>query len=145
MTLTPKEVYERQLQLGIAGDRVAQMEYYAPDAVMEAPFAPPGVPARFEGREQILAMSQALDAARPAGMRVMEDQSTLTVHETSDPEVVVAEIDAKVEVPGTGQVMELRQVHVHRIRDGKVVHVKDYYAGHSAAFVQEALGTPPSA
>jgi ketosteroid isomerase-like protein len=145
MSLTPKEVYERQLRLGIAGDRVAQMEYYAPDAVMEAPFAPPGAPARIEGREQILAMSQALDAARPPGMRVVEEQSTLTLHETSDPEVVIAEIDAKVEVPGSDQVIELRQVHVQRIRDGKIVHAKDYYAGHSAAFVQAAMGTSPSA
>jgi uncharacterized protein len=143
--MTPKEIYEKQLRLALAGDRAGQMELYAPDAVMEAPFAPPGTPNRLEGREQILAFSIALDEARPEGMRVVEEQSSLVVHETTDPEVVIAEIDAKVSVAGTDQLIELRQVHVHRIRNGKIVHVKDYFAGDSAELVQRALGKAPAA
>ena len=143
--MTPKEIYERQLRLAVGGDRPAQMEFYAPDAVMEAPFAPPGAPSRLEGRDQILAMSVALDEARPEGMQLVEEESTLVVHETSDPEVVIGEVDAKVAVPGTDQRLDVRQVHVVRVRNGKIVHFKDYYAGHSAAFVQEAMGTAPSA
>jgi ketosteroid isomerase-like protein len=143
--MTPKEIYERQLRLALAGDRAGQLELYAPDAVMEAPFAPPGAPNRIEGREQILAYSLALDEARPEGMHVVEEQSSLVVHETTDPEVVIAEIDAKVAVPGTDQLIEVRQVHVLRIRNGRIVHVKDYFTGHSAEFVEQALGKTPAA
>jgi uncharacterized protein len=143
--VTPKEIYQHQLMLAAGGDRAAQMEFYAPDAVMEAPFAPPGAPSRLEGRDQILAMSVALDQARPEGMELVREESNLVVHETTDPEVVIAEVDAKVSVPGSDQRLDVRQVHVVRIRNGRIVHIKDYYAGHSAAFVQEALGTGPSA
>lgn len=136
--MTPKQVYERQLHLALAGDRVAQLELYALDAVVEAPFAPAGMPNRFEGRDQILAMSLALDAARPADLRIVEDLSHLVVHETVDPEVVIAEIDAVAELPGADLRVQVRQVHVVRVRDGQIVHLKDYYASDGMEPIQRA-------
>lgn len=139
-TLSPREVFDRKLRLAMAGDREEEVELFAPDAVVEFPFAPDGVPERFEGREQILAMSKALDGIRRgAKFRVLEDRSSLTVHETGDPEVVIAEIDAYVEAEATGEVRPVRQIHVYRIRDGRIVHLRDFFAGDTAAMVRQAL------
>lgn len=137
--MTPKQVYERQLHLALTGDRVAQLELYALDAVVEAPFAPAGVPNRFEGRDQILAMSLALDAARPADLRIVEGLSHLVVHETVDPEVVIAEVDAIAELPSADLRVQVRQVHIVRVRDGQIIHMKDYYASGSMELIQRAL------
>jgi len=139
-TLSPREVLERKLRLALAGNREEEVELFAPDAVVEFPFAPDGVPDRFEGREQILAMSLALDKARrQADFRVLKDKSRLTVHETLDPEVVIAELDAHVEVVATGDVRRVQQIHVYRVRDGRIVHLRDYFAGDGADMVRKAL------
>ncbi len=127
------QIYERQLRLGMAGDRAGQAEWYAPEAVLEAPFAADGAPRRYEGRDRILAMWAALDAARPADLRILEDESTLTVHATTDPNLIVAEIEAVAESAAVGRRIPVRQVHVVRIEDGRIVHVKDYHSTSVAA------------
>jgi len=134
----PKEIYLRQLELAIAGDREAQASHYHPEAVVIFPFAPAGVPDRFEGREAIRAMSEALDRARGAAAPV-PTESRLVVHETTDPELIVAEIDARVADPDTGADRRMRQLHVVRVRDGLIIEHHDYFAGDSASLVRTAL------
>lgn len=140
--MTPKEIYLRQLDLAIAGDRDAQATYYAPDAVVHFPFAPPGVPDRFEGRDAIRAMSVALDRAR-GGATPDPAASDLTVHETTDPELIIAELDAVVVEPAGGTRHRVRQIHVVRVRDELIIEHRDYFAGASADVVRQALGTTP--
>ena len=139
--MTPKEIYLRQLELAIAGDRDAQATYYAPDAVVHFPFAPPGVPDRFEGRDAIRAMSVALDRARGETAPVPAE-SDLTVHETTDPELIIAELDAVVVDPASGVRQRIRQIHVVRVRDELIIEHRDYFAGASADLVRQALATP---
>jgi len=47
------------------------------------------------------------------------------VHETADPEVVVAEFDYRGET-GAGHPVLRRNVFVWRVRDGRIVHARDY-------------------
>jgi uncharacterized protein len=53
--VSPKELFERYLYLGMARDAEAQAELYAEDGVLEMPLAAEGSPARVEGRENIRA------------------------------------------------------------------------------------------
>ncbi len=137
--MTAKEIYLRQLELARARDRVAQLEFYAPDATIEFPFAPEGTPGRFQGREEILAMFQALDVTRGSGTRVIEDRSSLTVHESNDPEVIIAEVDLTVEFLDLSQTREIRQVHVVRVQDAKIISHRDYFSGDTTILVRQAL------
>ena len=137
--MTAKEIYLRQLELARAHDRIGQLEFYAPDATIEFPFAPAGTPDRFQGREEILAMFLALDVTRGSGTRVIEDRSSLVVHESNDPEVIIAEVDLTVEFLDLAQTRQIRQVHVVRVRDDKIISHRDYFAGDTTALVRQAL------
>ncbi|GAB3759348.1 nuclear transport factor 2 family protein [Microlunatus parietis] len=139
--MTPKEIYLRQLELAIAGDRDAQAAYYAPDAVVHFPFAPEGVPDRFDGRDAIRSMSVALDRVRGDAAPIPAE-SNLTVHETTDPEVIIAELDAVAVDPASGRRQRVRQLHVVRVRDELIIEHRDYFAGASAELVRQALATP---
>lgn len=50
----------------------------------------------------------------------------LVVHETTDPEVIVAEFDYLGRVTSTGQPFQVRNIFVLRIRDGRIVSSRDY-------------------
>lgn len=61
-------------------------EHLAGDAVIEVPFASPGQPRRFDGREEFLAYAGAQRAALPVRF---EDCQETAIHDTADPEVIV--------------------------------------------------------
>jgi uncharacterized protein len=48
------------------------------------------------------------------------------VHQTTDPEVIVAEFEYRGVVPATGEPFSLPSVFVMRIRDGQIVESRDY-------------------
>ncbi len=98
----PREVVERIHRLVLDGDVEGQADLFAPDGVLEWPFAPAGVPTRLEGRQAIREVLAPIgrrlrEAAvtRPTGMRSV-------VHQTLDPEVVVVEVELEGEVVATG-------------------------------------------
>jgi uncharacterized protein len=55
----------------------------AADAVIEEPFALPGRPRRFRGREEFLAFARAGRAALPVRF---EECREIAIHDTADPE-----------------------------------------------------------
>jgi ketosteroid isomerase-like protein len=109
-------------------------ECYADDAVVVHPMDPPGTP-RLEGKE---ALRAHFDAAR--GLPFVMSPRDIVIHETADPEVIVAELDYLGRVTTTGRVFQLPHVFVMRIRDGKIVASRDY--GNRYAFAH-ALGQLP--
>ncbi|MQA88192.1 MAG: nuclear transport factor 2 family protein [Streptosporangiales bacterium] len=141
VVLSPREVFVRYLRTGLAGDRDAQVELFAADAIVDFPFAPPGVPRRFQGREEIRNMLTALEGGtQRAEMRIKEEDSVvLVVHETTNPEVVIAEIEARVEVGGTGESLRVPYIQVYRVRDGQIVSFRDYWAAETGEFVKAIL------
>jgi uncharacterized protein len=50
---TPADVLNQRRRLILSGDADGYADLFAPDGVIESPFAPPGVPPRLEGREAI--------------------------------------------------------------------------------------------
>jgi uncharacterized protein len=81
----PGRVVELLLQGIQRGDWTGLPELYAEDAEVELPFAIPA-PRRLRGREAIRAHFAAA-AAAPLDITVRD----LVLHETADPEVIVAE------------------------------------------------------
>lgn len=125
-TATPREVFERgqQLLLQPRLDADALADQYAPDGVFEAPFAPPGPARRMEGREAIRALYH--HAAQSADRPQFEIRSVF-VHETTDPEVIVTEFDVHARDARTGAEYSFANLQVITVRDGKIVHLRDYW------------------
>jgi ketosteroid isomerase-like protein len=52
--------------------------------------------------------------------------ANITIHETADPEVIVAEFEYQGTAPATGESFALPGIFVMRIRDGQIVSSRDY-------------------
>jgi ketosteroid isomerase-like protein len=140
--MSPCAVVEAVMR-GISDGRWEELDgFYADTAVVEYPFALP-VPLRLAGREELRRYFAA--AARlPLRLQVRD----MVVHETTDPEVVVAEWDYDGLVTATGRSFQVSNVQVSTVRDGKIVASRDYHnhvvlaevTGRLAAVVQ-ALST----
>jgi uncharacterized protein len=119
---TPADVLARRRHLTLNGDADGFADLFAPDAVMEWPFALPGTPARLEGREAIREHSRRIIASP---LRV-EEYEVAELYQTQDPEVVIAEMRAKATVTTTGQSITATAIQVLRIRDGHIVLFRDF-------------------
>jgi uncharacterized protein len=54
------------------------------------------------------------------------EPANITIHETADPEVIVAEFEYRGTVPATGEPFALPGIFVMRVRDGQIVTSRDY-------------------
>ena len=121
-SVTPADVLARRRRLILSGDADGFADLFAPDAVIEAPFAPPGAPARLVGREAIREYARHV-VASPLRL---EDFEVAELYQTPDPEVVIAEMRAKVTVITTGQSVAATSIQILRIRDGQIVLFRDF-------------------
>lgn len=121
--LGPQEVFARMKQQWL-GNRVNAMDsLLADDAVIEAPFAPPGRPRLIAGREEFLAFAQAERASFPVRM---EECRETAIHDTADPEVIVVEYELTGTVTTTGHRASAPFIGVLRVRDGKIAAWREY-------------------
>src|SRR5690349_12425580 len=111
--LGPHEVFEHMQQqwLGTADD--TDLLALAEDAVVELPFAPPGRPKRYEGRDEFLAFARPERAMLPARF---EEVRNVVIHDTTDPEVIVVEYELVGTVTTTGQQAAAPFIGVLRVR-----------------------------
>jgi uncharacterized protein (TIGR02246 family) len=120
---TPAEVLARRSQLILSGDADGFADLFAPDAVIESSFAgPPGTPARLQGREAIREYSRRVMASP---LR-LEDVEVAELYQTQDPEVVITEMRARGTVTTTGRPFTTTSVQIIRIRDGHILHSRDF-------------------
>ena len=120
---TPADVLARRSQLILNGDADGFAALFAPDAVIESSFAgPPGTLARLAGREAIREYSRQVMASP---LR-LEDFEVTELYQTQDPEVVITEMRAKGTVTTTGRPFTTTSVQIIRIREGQIVHSRDY-------------------
>jgi uncharacterized protein len=120
---TPADVLARRRHLTLNGDADGLADLFAPDAVIEWAFAgPPGTPARLEGREAIREHSRRVMASP---LR-LEEYEVTQLHQTQDPEVVIAEMRGKATVTTTGQSFTATSIQILRIREGHIVLFRDF-------------------
>jgi uncharacterized protein len=118
---TPADVLARRHHLILSGDADGYADLFAPDAVIETPFAGPAMPARLDGQEAIREYSRQVTAS----LRV-DDFEVVELYQTSDPEVVIVEMRAKATLTATGRSFAATSVQILRIREGRIVLFRDY-------------------
>jgi len=119
---TPKEVF-LALVHGVAAGRVDELPgLYAEETNVVHPFDPfrsPPLRTRAALREHF--------TSRPSSALTFDREPVdVTIHETADPEVIVAEFAYRGTVVKTGEPFELPCIFVLRVRDGQIVESRDY-------------------
>ncbi|MGW3040200.1 nuclear transport factor 2 family protein [Kitasatospora sp. NPDC001159] len=121
-TPSPRDVFLKLLE-GITDGRFSELaELYSEDAVVETVFAPVG-PRRFEGRAVLAERFAEVAAHSPLELTA----TNVVIRATDDPEVVVAEFDYRVRHRITERTFEAANIQVLRVRDGLIVHSRDFH------------------
>ncbi len=121
-TLTPRDTFTKLLD-NIGAGRYSELAgLYAEDAVVETVFEPVG-PRRIEGRAALEERFAQLAAASPVELT----PANVVIRETDDPEVIVAEWDYRVYHRPTGKTFESANIQVLRVRDGVILHSRDFH------------------
>jgi uncharacterized protein len=133
-SLSPSEVF-LALVSGVAEGRWEELPgLYAEQTNVVHPFDPlrrPALRTRDELREHF----------RPAGAGpvLRRRAAGITIHQTADPEVIVAEFAYQGTVDGTGETFALPGIFVLRVRDGEIVSSRDYFDHLTAARLRGQL------
>ena len=131
----PKQVVQALMQ-GISDGTWTNLHaLFSDDAIIEYPFALP-IRTQLNGLEAIKKYFAAI-SAYPLKLQMRN----MVVHETQDPEVVVAEWDYDGLVTTTGHTFQVSNITVTTVRDGKIVASRDY---HNHAVLAGVLGRLPS-
>lgn len=130
MPRTPQEVFHALVD-GVAEGRWNELpDLYAEQTHVVHPFDPhrsPALRTRDELRQHF----------RPTGgPRLNRRATNITIHETTDPEVIVAEFEYQGTVVETGEPFALPGIFVLRVRDGRIVSSRDYFDHLTAARVR---------
>lgn len=132
---SPREVF-LALVNGVAEGRLEELpELYAEQTDVLHPFDPLRAPA-LRTREEL--REHFTPAA--GGPRLVRRPANIRIHETTDPEVIVAEFEYRGTVADTGAPFVLPAIFVLRVRDGEIVESRDYFDHWSAARVRGQFG-----
>ena len=119
---TPREVVEHLLRSAASSRPEDMADCYADHVVIEMPFSAGLYPPRFETtREELRARFKAGRAVRR-----YESLSEVLIHQTADPEVIIAEYQMHGRMVADGQPFAMTFVMVITVRDGQIVHSRDY-------------------
>jgi ketosteroid isomerase-like protein len=119
---TPREVFLRLVH-GVAQRELDTLpDLYAEETDVRHPMWPGGTPpltSRDDLRHHFGAGTDTAEAVQfhPDG---------IVIHETQDPEVIVAEFEYRGTVTATGEPYAVPCVFVMRVRDGEIVESRDY-------------------
>lgn len=119
---SPQEVF-RALVDGVAAGRWDELpDLYAEQTHVVHPFDPLRA-AALRSRDELR------DHFRPtgAGPRLDRRPANITIHETTDPEVIIAEFEYQGTVVETGESFAQPAIFVLRVRDGEIVSSRDYF------------------
>ena len=136
---SPREVlrlYHLAMQNKSADDLA---DLYAPDAVHEFSFFTPNRPSLLEGQDAVRSAYREGWRDHPLTIDAIQD---VFVYDATDPEVVVGQWRARATLAATGKALELTGLLVLRVRDGRIVHTRDFI---DALGIAHALGRMPFA
>ncbi|RKS08829.1 hypothetical protein DFP74_4551 [Nocardiopsis sp. Huas11] len=118
----PADLFRQGLGLLLDKDTTGWIGLWAEDGVMEFPFAPPGWPGRLEGRAAIA------DYMRPYTDHIdLHDFPDLTIHQSTDPATVVAEMRGVGRLVRTGAPFDTAYIAVVTAREGRLTSYRDYW------------------
>jgi len=121
--ITAVDVFSKLAQAVVdTNDSGALADLCAEDVVFEFPFAPPGRPARVEGKAALGEYLKGL-----SGRMRIEGVRNLEIHETVQPDVAVIEMTLTGTVTATGAPYEQSYVVILTVRDGLIARYRDYW------------------
>jgi uncharacterized protein len=144
---SPREVF-LALVHGVAERRYDELpDLYAEQTDVVHPFDPLRAPA-LRSRDEIRQHfgGRAADAGpdqegpAPVSPPTLRGVANVRIHETTDPEVIVAEFEYQGTAAGTGEPFALPGIFVLRVRDGEIVSSRDYFDHVTSARVRGQLG-----
>jgi ketosteroid isomerase-like protein len=140
-TLSPAEVFDRLVH-GVGDKRWDDLPVlYAERTHVVHPMDP--------GRAAPLLTRAELEQHFRRGAQTLGEirfePAAITVHQTADPEVIVAEFEYRGVLPGTGSRFAIPNVFVLRIRDGQIVESRDYADHAELGRVLRGTDQPPAA
>jgi limonene-1,2-epoxide hydrolase len=124
VALTNKQIFERYIYAGaITRNPDAVAALFTEDGVYEAPLVPPDhpLPNRLAGRPAIRAGIGAYHEYPAFQGTVNFEQSRLVLHDTTDPDVFIVELDTVF----NDRTMSL--VQIFRVRDDHIALLRDYF------------------
>lgn len=108
-------------------------ELFSPAAVIEFPFAPPGVPHRLEGADAIRAhLAQLLSLIE------ISEFGEPVVHRTDRPGVRILEYEVRGRAVSVNRPYNQRYINVITVSDGRIVRYVDYW---NPLMVMEAMAS----
>jgi uncharacterized protein len=126
---TPRNLIARYHAAMLAKDANALADLYAEDGVHEFPLTSPFFPQRLIGREAVRKHYGAVWGASPIRITGIRQ---VAFHETGDPAVIVSE--AAFTAEGPKKAFDLAFVIVMQVKDGEIVHLRDYMDALGAAW-----------
>jgi ketosteroid isomerase-like protein len=134
--LSPREVF-LALVNGVAEGRWSELpDLYAEQTHVVHPFDPLRA-AAIRTRDELREHFRPTDT----GPRLYRRATNITIHETTDPEVIVAEFEYQGTAAETGEPFALPGIFVLRVRDGRIITSRDYFDHVTAARVRGQLDT----
>jgi ketosteroid isomerase-like protein len=132
--LGPREVF-LALVHGVADGRWDELpDLYAEQTHVVHPFDPLRG-AALRTRDELREHFRPTDA----GPRLNRRPANITIHETTDPEVIIAEFEYQGTVADTGEPFALPAVFVLRVRNGEIVSSRDYFDHVTSARIRGQL------
>ena len=122
MARSPREVFLALVTAVAEGRPADALDLYAEQTDVVHPFDPLRGPALRSRAE----LSAHFSPAAGAGPRLDRRVANVTIHETTDPEVIVAEFEYRGTVVDTGERFTQPAIFVVRVRDGEIVSSRDY-------------------
>jgi ketosteroid isomerase-like protein len=129
VALTHKELFERYIYAGAIirnPDAIAAM--FTEDGVYDSPMVSDDHPLRrLVGRDAIRTGTSVYHQQPTYQGTMNVERSTYVLHDTTDPDVFMAEIDVAFdEADGRRRTMSLLQIF--RLRDGQIAKLRDYFS-----------------
>lgn len=121
----------RNLELLVDGRVEEWVNLFAPDGVLEFPYAPPGWPDRFQGHAAIH------DHMRKFPEHLKVSFHNIRFHPVSDPELVIAEFDGEGTALSTGRSFQQTYISVIWTEDGRITRYRDFW---NPVRLMDALG-----
>ncbi|MGH3389362.1 MAG: nuclear transport factor 2 family protein [Actinomadura sp.] len=119
----PQELFARFQHNILSGGVSFTEEMCAEDIVVEMPLLPAGLPRRIEGRAEFIAFVTAGREGLPVKFEEFRD---VVIHQTTDPEVIVAEYELAGRAMDSDIEASSAFIVVLRARDGRIVHWREY-------------------
>lgn len=133
--MSPSEVF-LALVNGICEGRFDDVvDLYAEKTDVSHPFDPFRAPG-YSSRAELAAHF----ARRPARQTLKARPQNIRIHQTRDPEVIVAEFEYAIDNLETGTSSAYPCIFVMRVRDGKIVASRDYVDHLGSAAARGSLG-----